>query len=100
IVQNLLTFSRKHKVEKVRTDLNEILEQVLELRAYDLRVNNSESERRLSPSLPKVLVDRHQCQQVFLNLITNAEHAIRETGRRGAIRITTGAEDGEARGVV
>jgi signal transduction histidine kinase/CheY-like chemotaxis protein len=100
IVQNLLTFSRKHKVEKVRTDLNEILDQVLELRAYDLRVNNVEIERRLSSSLPKVLVDRHQFQQVFLNLITNAEHAIRETGRRGSIRITTGVEDGEVRVVV
>jgi CheY-like chemotaxis protein len=73
---------------------------VLELRAYDLRVNNVEIDRSLSPSLPKVLVDRHQFQQVFLNLITNAEHAIRETGRRGAIRITTGVEDGAVRVIV
>jgi signal transduction histidine kinase/ActR/RegA family two-component response regulator len=89
IVQNLLTFSRKHKVEKKLTDINDVLEQVLELRAYDLRVNNVEIERAFSPALPKVLVDPHQFQQVFLNLITNAEHAIRETGKNGRIRIET-----------
>jgi signal transduction histidine kinase/CheY-like chemotaxis protein len=100
IVQNLLTFSRKHKVEKVRTDIHEVLEQVLELRAYDLRVNNVEIERTFAPSLPKVLVDRHQFQQVFLNLITNAEHAIRETGHAGAIRITTSVEGGMVRVIV
>jgi two-component system NtrC family sensor kinase len=93
IVQNLLTFSRKHRTEKRPTDINEVLDQVLDLRAYELHVSNVEVVRRLSPGLPKVVVDPHQFQQVFLNLLTNAEHAVRETPRRGRIVVET-REDG------
>lgn len=89
IVQNLLTFSRKHKSEKVLTDVNATVERVLDLRDYEFRVNNLEVVRRLAPGLVPVLADGHQLQQVFLNLITNAEQAINETGRPGRIEVET-----------
>jgi signal transduction histidine kinase/CheY-like chemotaxis protein len=89
IVRGLLTFARHHKPERVPASLNEILEQVLELRAYHLRVSNIEVERRLDPGLPRVLVDPHQFQQVFMNLVTNAEQALSETDRHGKIVVGT-----------
>lgn len=89
IVQNLLTFSRKQKSEKRLVDLNEILDLVVELQAYDLRVRNVDVVRRLSPDLPPVLADPDQLRQVFLNLITNAQHALAEGDRAGRIVLET-----------
>jgi two-component system NtrC family sensor kinase len=90
IVNNLLTFSRKHKPAKTLVDLNEILLDVLEFRAYEQGVRNIVVERHLSPDLPGVLVDPHQFQQVFLNLITNAEQAIVDSkASSGRIAVTS-----------
>ena len=91
IVQNLLTFARKHKPEKRLLGLNGIIEKTLELRAYELRVSNIEVETDLDPGLPKTLLDLHQMQQVILNILTNAEQAMLEAHGRGRLRIATRA---------
>lgn len=85
IVQNLLSFSRKQKSERRVTDINNVLDMVLDLHAYELRVRDVEVVRRLAADVPPVVADRDQMQQVFLNLLTNAEHAVRDAGRRGRI---------------
>ncbi len=97
IVQNLLTFARNHKTEKKPTDINAVLDQVLDLRAYELRVENIELVRRLSPGLSLVLADPHQIHQVLLNLLTNAEHAVRAVPRRGRITVETTEREGRVR---
>lgn len=97
IVTNLLTFSRKHKPEKKLADLNQVLDAVLELRAYDLRIRKIRTARDFDPDLPKVFVDPHQFQQVFMNLITNAEQAIEESGSDGVVRVTTRTVGGAVR---
>ena len=43
--------------------------------------------------MPQVLVDPHQMMQVFLNLILNAEQAIREAREKGTLRIRLGKTD-------
>ncbi len=78
IVQNLLTFARQHKAEKVPTGLNQVLDDTLELRGYELRVRGIDVRREYDESLPDTMADAHQLQQVFLNLITNAEQAMEQ----------------------
>src|SRR6266705_5177632 len=78
IVQNLLTFARQHKAEKVLTAINQVLDDTLELRAYELRVRGIDVRREYDESLPDTMADAHQLQQVFLNLITNAEQAMEQ----------------------
>jgi len=90
IVKNLLTFARKQPPEKKHLGLNGIIEKTLELKAYHFRVNQILVETDLAADLPKTMVDFHQVQQVILNLLNNAEHALLETGRQGTVRITTG----------
>jgi signal transduction histidine kinase/ActR/RegA family two-component response regulator len=97
IVQNLLSFARRRKAEKERVDLNEIVRRVLELRNYDLRVHNIEPRTRLTATLAPVLADPHQIQQVLLNVIRNAEHAIRACDRAGSISVSTFAAKDYAR---
>jgi signal transduction histidine kinase len=65
----------------------------LNLHAYSLRKNNITVDFLREPNLPLALGDPHQLMQVFLNLIVNAEQAIREARDRGTIRIRLGKTD-------
>ena len=76
IVQNLLTFARQHKPERTSTSLNQVLDDALQLRGYELRVRGIEVVRDYDEDLPETMAYALQLQQVFLNLITNAEQAM------------------------
>jgi len=73
VVENLLTFARRRELKKEYSDINDILQKVLELRAYELKTSNIKVVTNLTPRIPKIMVDYHQVQQVFMNLIVNAE---------------------------
>ncbi len=90
IVQNLLEFSRPASPQKKPVDLNNLLERTLQLHEHSLRRNNIEVDFHLQPDLPGVIGDANQLIQVFLNLITNAEQAIREVRDAGRIQIRAG----------
>ncbi|HWC15609.1 MAG TPA: ATP-binding protein, partial [Terriglobales bacterium] len=89
IVQNLLSFARQTPPEKQPVDVNRVLRRTISLRSYDLGSHGIEIHEQLDSRLPKVLGDAHQLQQVFLNVLNNAIDAVRETGQRGSIVITT-----------
>ena len=75
---------------KTRVNLGEIVERTLNLHSYSLRKNNITVDFVREPGLPYVQGDPHQLMQIFLNLILNAEQAIRETRDRGTLRIRLG----------
>src|SRR6266542_4036340 len=81
IVQNLLTFARQHKPERTPTSVNQVLDDTLELRGYELRVRGIDVQRDYAEKVPDTMADAHQLQQVFLNLITNAEQAMERSER-------------------
>ncbi|MBP7146221.1 MAG: hybrid sensor histidine kinase/response regulator [Acidobacteria bacterium] len=93
IVRSLLTFSRHHKPEIGWHDLSAIIGELVEMREYSCRVRNIALRTELDPHLPLVRVDEHQLHQVLLNLVTNAEQSIEETGRPGTVLVRT-ARDG------
>ncbi|HLQ59956.1 MAG TPA: ATP-binding protein [Gemmatimonadales bacterium] len=88
IVRNLLTFARKGSAERVPVDLNDVIRRTLSLTAYDLKLQDIAVERELSGALPDVFGDRHGLQQVVLNLVTNAAHAVAENPRERRREIT------------
>jgi two-component system NtrC family sensor kinase len=90
IVKNLLTFAREHKPERVSVDINEVLRNTISLRAYQLRVDNITIVTEFGPELPRTIADPFQLQQVFLNLINNAHHAmLAEEGGHGVLTVRT-----------
>ncbi len=91
IVQNLLSFARQHKPERVPVQLNLILEETLALRDYDLRMNHIRVHLELAPDLPYTSADPHQLQQVFLNMVNNAVDAMLEHSNEGDLWVKTGA---------
>ncbi|MFU8796194.1 MAG: PAS domain S-box protein [Dehalococcoidia bacterium] len=94
VTKNLLTFARKHAPVKQPSQLNSIIEDVLRLRAYEHRVSNIRVKRQLARSLPEIKADHFQMQQVFLNIIINAEHIMAEANKGGTLTIATRKRSG------
>jgi PAS domain S-box-containing protein len=95
IVQNLLSFARQHKPERVPVRFNAAIEETLALRDYDLRMSKIRVHLELAPDLPETLADPHQFQQVFLNLINNAVDAILEERPEGDLWVRTGVANSQ-----
>jgi PAS domain S-box-containing protein len=94
IVQSLHAFARRSAGGRAIADLNDIVRSTVELRAFELQTAGIAVHEDYAVDLPLVLANREEIQQVTLNLILNAEHAIRATGRRGSITLRTrGADD-------
>ena len=94
IVQNLLEFSRPASPQKKAIDLSTIIERTLQLHEHSLRRNQVQVDFTPRTDLPPIVGDANQLIQVFLNLISNAEQAIREVRDSGRIQIrltTSGA---------
>jgi PAS domain S-box-containing protein len=87
IVQNLMYFSRPPAPGRGPINVNELVQRTLHLHAYSLRKSNISVDFLPEPALPTVTGDSHQLMQIFLNLILNAEQAIREVRDRGTLRI-------------
>ena len=89
IVNRLLTFARQTKPLHNMTSINELLTNTLALRAYHLRTNNIEVTTELSSDLPQIIADAGQIQQVFLNIIVNAETEMTNANGKGTLLIKT-----------
>ena len=89
VVQGLLTFARGQKTEKGQVNVNSIVQSVLQLRSYEHKVSNIEVNTRLAPELPAVSGNGGQLQQVFINLVVNAEQAMLEANNKGTLTVTT-----------
>ena len=95
IVQNLLEFSRPTATQKKPLDLNNIIERTLQLHEHSLRRNSIEVSFQPQETLPAVIGDPSQLIQVFLNLVINAEQAIREIRESGRIQIRATSASGK-----
>ena len=92
-MRNLLAFARRQAAARAPQDIAELVTRVLSLRAYDLRLNSIELQTAFEPGLPPVVADAGQIQQALLNLILNAEQAMRGRATR---RLTVAARFDEA----
>jgi two-component system NtrC family sensor kinase len=83
IVRSLLRLARRADVTPVRVQLNELVRDVAEIRQRVLRTDNIEVRTRMDQGAEAVLGLGQELQQVVINLMTNAEHAVR--GRPNAV---------------
>lgn len=78
IVRDLLALTRKRDVERrVPTNVNDIAGYIARTRRYALETAGISCAVELQPALPPVNGDRAQLEQVMLNLLNNAEQALR-----------------------
>jgi len=77
IVRNLLAFARRQSAARAPQDVADLFTRVISLRAYELRLNGIDLITDFEPNLPQVVADASQLQQALLNLVLNAEQAMR-----------------------
>ena len=73
VISRLLTFARQQKPLRSLVHINDVVRATLEIRTYNMNVTNIKVNLELDPDLPPTMADSGQLQQVFLNLILNAE---------------------------
>ncbi len=81
IVKRLLDFSRTSIPDKRLKSLPTIMESTLALVMHHANVNDVEIVRHYGVNLPDIEVDPTQMEQVFINLLVNACHAMPMGGR-------------------
>lgn len=81
IVKNLLDFSRRSEPDVRTLDINDVIDQSLLLLRDQLTIGNIEVRREGKKSLPEIMGDFGQLQQVFVNLILNACQAMPKGGK-------------------
>lgn len=86
IVRNLLSFARQRPGQRHLVNVEEMLRRVIDLRRYTLEVDDVRVVTRLG-LVRDVEVDEGQFEQVFLNLLNNAQQALQ--GRGGEVTIST-----------
>jgi two-component system NtrC family sensor kinase len=97
IVRNLLAFARRQAVERAPQDLADLFSRVMSLRAYELRLCGIDLVTEFEANLPPVVADGSQLQQALLNLVLNAEQAMRG---RPVKRLHVGARYDQSAGAV
>ncbi|HXF96039.1 MAG TPA: ATP-binding protein [Gemmatimonadales bacterium] len=96
IVRSLLRLARRADTTPTRVHLNELVRDVAEIRQRVLRTEGVEIRTVLDQAAPAVLGLGQELQQVVINLVTNAEHAVRRH-TPAVIRLTTTAHGGWVR---
>ena len=89
IVKHLLLFARQQPQEKRAVDINETIQTVLRVRSHEQSTNNITVNTHLAPDLPQIMGNGSQLQQVFFNVVVNAEQVMIEARNKGTLTITT-----------
>jgi PAS domain S-box-containing protein len=87
LTQGLVSYARPSMGERAPVDLNDVVAQALSFCEHVVTSSQARLETSYGPSLPLVGASRRQLQQVVINLITNAFHAM--AGRSGSVRVAT-----------
>ena len=89
IVRNFLALARNRPPERQAVSATRVIEEAVEFAAYPLRVDGIDVRLDLSCSLPTLWGDAHQLQQVIVNLLTNAHHALNNVPPPRTVTIAT-----------
>jgi len=92
LIRNLLDFARQSEPSLTEVNINEVVDRAFSLVGHQADLQNIEVIKEFSPSLPTVMADYDQLQQVCANLILNAIQAMPEGGR---LTLRTSAGDSQ-----
>jgi PAS domain S-box-containing protein len=80
IIMGLLDFSVPHALDCHAENLSALIEQTLALIRHEFGSNHVKLVKELASDLPSAWLDRNKIKQVFVNVLTNAVHAMPHGG--------------------
>jgi len=88
IIENLMKFARQERSVLSPVQINEVVEDAVAIVNHQLELQFVKVKKDLAPGLPFVRANANQLQQVLMNLMINAQHAME--GNPGTVTVTTG----------
>ncbi|HET8579920.1 MAG TPA: PilZ domain-containing protein, partial [Nitrospiraceae bacterium] len=85
----LVAYTQPQQPVRLPVSMNRVIEDILSLASTDLRVHSIQVESQLAQTLPEILGDASQLQQVFLSLITQSRRALQESSQGGRVLVST-----------
>ncbi len=89
ITNRMLTFARQNKPERTLVNINDVIETTLAIRGYEMESSNIKVITQLASDVPLTFTDAGQLQQVFLNIILNAEMEMNLAHGKGNLTVKT-----------
>ena len=93
IIENLMQFSRQEKALMVRDDISKVIKSSIVLVDHQLTINNVKIFQEIEENLDPVLMNANQVEQVMLNLLLNAQHAMENN--TATKKLTVRVKDGK-----
>jgi PAS domain S-box-containing protein len=94
VIRRIRMLAKKTEIEKVALDVNDVLKEVIALLQSELTSHRVSLQLELPPTLPTIVADRVQLQQVIINLVMNGIEAMQSvTDRRHALVIQSRQEE-------
>ncbi|MBW1779206.1 MAG: GAF domain-containing protein [Deltaproteobacteria bacterium] len=90
IIQGLLDFAREQQPERVVVDVNDIMASAIGIVENEFHLRQVRIKKDLSEDTAKAFLDKNQIEQVFINLLLNALHAVDDRGR---VTVRSGVND-------
>jgi len=92
VVRNLQIFARQQRSGASVIQINALINQTLALKQSELALDQIEVHKQLADELPSTWGDAGRISQVLLNLLINAQHALRDCAPLGTITIRSWTE--------
>ena len=93
IIDRIRSFYKKSPPQRELVDVNGIIEEILSLLKGEATRSSIAMRTDLSAELPKIMADRVQLQQVFMNLMLNGIEAMADSG--GELTVNSELQDGQ-----
>ncbi len=93
IIDRIRSFYKKSPPQRELVDVNGIVQEMLTLLEGEANRYSVAMHTELAAELPKIMADRVQLQQVFMNLMVNGIEAMKDSG--GEVTVKSQLQDGQ-----
>jgi signal transduction histidine kinase len=93
IIRNLLTFARKSEDDRTSININDVIRKSIDIKSYQLKMDNIQVTMNLDSNLPNIMGNFNLIQQVIMNIINNAHHAMKTCEGDRQLTVTSRCDD-------
>ncbi|PJG53777.1 PAS domain-containing sensor histidine kinase [Bradyrhizobium forestalis] len=97
VIRRVRTLAKKGDIERVALDINEVVNEAIALVTRELVNHQVTLRTELAPTLPAILGDRVQLQQVIINLVMNGIEAMQAVDDRTRELVVQSSKDNNGR---